>query len=109
MSLYVLSHLWEVKDVEDGTSVKLTHRDLDVHTLSILADELAELALESHQPNLYLDFGKVNLLNTVVIGKLFAVDRRLREEGGRLILSNLSPALREVFQAVNWPDESTRG
>jgi len=107
MSLYVLSHLWEVKDVEDGVSVKLTHRDLDVQTLSILADELAELALESGQPNLYLDFGKVRFLNTVFLGKLIAADRRLREEGGKIVLTNLSPGLREVFQAVNWPLDST--
>ena len=107
MSLYALSHFWEVEDVEDGTSVKLTHRDLDVHTLSILADELAELALESGLPNLYLDFGNVNVMTSVFIGKLFAVERRLRERGGRLILSNIDPALHEVFQAMNWPDDPT--
>ena len=85
MSLYTLSHLWEVEDVEDGISVRLTPRDLDVQTLSILADELTEIALESGRPNLYLDFGRVNLLTSVVIGKLFAVNRRLREAGGRLL------------------------
>ena len=81
MSLYTLSHLWEVEDVEDGIAVRLTPRDLDVETLAILADELTELALESGRPKLYLDFGRVNLLTSVVIGKLFAVDRRLREAG----------------------------
>ena len=108
MSLYVLSHLWEVKDVEDGTSVKLSHRDMDVQTLSILADELSELALEGSQPKLYLDFGKVHFLTSVVIGKLFSVDRRLRESGGRLVLFNLEPAVREMFEAVNWPADSTQ-
>jgi anti-anti-sigma factor len=107
MSLYTLSHLWEVEDVEDGISVRLTPRDLDVHTLSILADELTELALESGRPNLYLDFGRVNLLTSVVIGKLFAVDRRLREAGGRLVLCRLDPAVRGVFQAMSWPADST--
>ena len=106
MSLYVLSHFWEVEDVEDGTSVTITHRDLDVHTLSILTDELFELALESGRQNLYLDFGNVTFMTTVVMGKLFALDRRLREGGGSLILSNLDPALREVFEAVNWPADS---
>ena len=106
MSLYVLSHFWEVQDVEDGTSVKITHRDLDVNTLSILTDELFELAHESGQQNLYLDFGNVKFMNTVVMGKLFAVNRRLREGGGRLVLTNLDPIHREVFQAVNWPADS---
>lgn len=107
MSLYTLSHLWEVEDVEDGIAVRLTHRDLDVQTLSILADELTEIALESGRPTLYLDFGRVNLLTSVVIGKLFAVDRRLREAGGRLVLCNLDSAVRGVFQALSWPIDST--
>jgi anti-anti-sigma factor len=106
MSLYTVSHLWEVEDVEDGISVRLTHRDLDVQTLSILADELSEIALESGRPKLYLDFGRVNLLTSVVIGKLFAVDRRLRDAGGRLVLCNLDPTVRGVFQALSWPEDS---
>jgi len=108
MSLYVLSHLWEVNDVEDGISVRLTHRDMDAQTLSILADELSELALESGRPTLYLDFGEVHLLTSVVIGKLFAVERRLREAGGRLVLCNLDPTRREVFEAMSWPADSIR-
>ena len=108
MSLYTLSHLWEVEDVEDGISVRLTHRDLDVQTLSILADELTEIALESGRPTLYLDFGRVNLLNSVVIGKLFAVDRRLREAGGRLVLCNLDSNVGGVFRAMSWPADSTQ-
>jgi anti-anti-sigma factor len=106
MSLHVLTHPWVVQDVEDGTSVKLTHWDLDVHTLAILADELEELARESGLPMLYLDFGKLRFLTSVVVGKLFALQRRLRDLGATLVLCNLSPPLRELFQAVNWPAES---
>jgi anti-anti-sigma factor len=108
MSLYVLSHLWEVNDVEDGISVRLTHRDMDAQTLSILADELSELALESGRPTLYLDFGELNFLTSVVIGKLFAVERRLREAGGLLVLIDLDPTLREVFEAMSWPADAIR-
>jgi anti-sigma B factor antagonist len=107
MSLHPFSHPWEVQHVEDGTSVKLSHRDLDVQTLLILPDELFELAQVSGRPRLYLDFGKVNLMTSVALGKLIVLDRRLREAGRRLVLRNLSPALQEVFQAVNWPSDST--
>jgi anti-sigma B factor antagonist len=103
MTLHVLSHAWEVQELEDGTSVKLTYRDLDAQTLSILIDELVELALESDLPKLYLDFAQVRVLTSVVLGKLAVLDRRLREVGGRLVLCNLSPALEEIFQAVGWP------
>jgi anti-anti-sigma factor len=105
MSLHILAHPWTVQEVEDGTSVKLTHRDLDVLTLAILADELVELAREGDQPNLYLDFGNVCYLTSVVLGKLFALARRLAEVGGRLVVCNPNPILREMFQAANWPGD----
>jgi len=108
MSLHVLSHPWEVQEVEDEIVVRMTHRDLDVQTVSILADELVELALESGLPRLTLDFGKVRFLTSVVLGKLLALDRRLREAGGRLVLCNLSPAHQQIVRAVNWPSESMR-
>jgi anti-anti-sigma regulatory factor len=108
MSLYALAHPWVVQDVEDGVSVKLTHWDLDVHTLSILADELEELGRESGLSTLYLDFANVRVLTSVVVGKLFALQRRLRDLGVHLVLSNLNPALREIFQAVNWSADPAR-
>jgi anti-sigma B factor antagonist len=107
MSLHVLRHPWQVQELGDGTSVQLGHRDLDAETLSILADELLELALESGRPKLYLDFGKVNFLTSVAVGKLIALDRKLREVGSRLIPCNLNPVVEEVFQAVNWPADGS--
>jgi len=105
MSLHVLSHPWEVKEVEDGTLVTITRRDLDVETASILANELCELALESGPPTLYLDFGQVSFLPSVFAGKLFALERLLRQSGGRLVLCNLHPRLKEFLQAEGWPRE----
>ena len=67
MSLYILAHPWEVQDVADGTVVPITHRDLDVETLSIMAEELCELAHENNLPKLYLDFQKVTSLTSVAL------------------------------------------
>jgi anti-anti-sigma regulatory factor len=106
MSLHVLAHPWEVQDVADGTAVRLTYRDLDVQTLSIWIDELVELARESDRPTLYLDFEKVQVLTSVVLGKLFVLDRRLREIGGGLVPCNLNLALREIFRTVGWPNDA---
>jgi anti-anti-sigma factor len=105
MSLHILAHPWTVQEVEDGTAVKLTHQDLDARTLAILADELVELAREGDQPNLYLDFGNVRYLTSVVLGKLFALARRLDEVGGRLIVCNPNPVLHEMFRAAHWPGD----
>ena len=103
MSLHVLSHAWEVQEVKDGTLVRITQRDLDVETMSILADELFELALESDPSTLYLDFGQVRSLPSVVFGKLFALERKLRDTGGRLVVRGLN---RASYEADAEPDES---
>lgn len=107
MSLHVLAHPWEVQEIEEGTLVKLRPRDLNVGTTSVLTNELFELALEAHRPHLFLDFTAVNCLSSMVVGKLFALDRRLRAVGGRLCLRNLQPVVEEVLQAEGWPDNST--
>jgi anti-anti-sigma factor len=107
MSLHVLSHPWEVREVEDGTLVTITRKDLDAATASVLAGELFDLARESGAPTLYLDLGQVSCLPSVVCGKLFALNRKLHEAGGRLVLLNLSPAVQEMMQAEKRPDGPT--
>jgi anti-anti-sigma factor len=99
MSFHLLSHPWEVQETENGTLVEITHRDLDVQTVSILTDELFELAQDSNGSNLYLDFEDVRFLASVVPGKLFALNRRLRETAKHLVLCNLNPALTQLFPA----------
>jgi anti-anti-sigma regulatory factor len=98
MSMHFVSHPWEVTDVEDGTVVKLSERDLQD---SGLTDDLLELALESGRPKLFLDLLEVRAMSSRVAGKLFALDRQLRDSSGRLVLTNLAPALCEALQARN--------
>jgi anti-anti-sigma regulatory factor len=98
MSMHFVSHPWEVQDVEDGTVVKLTERDLQDPGLTA---DLLELARESGRPRLFLDLLEVRGISSGVAGKLFALDRQLREVNGRLILSNLAPTLCEALQARN--------
>jgi anti-anti-sigma regulatory factor len=95
--MHFLSHPWEVQDVDDGTIVKLTQYDLD----AAMADDLMELVLESGRPNLYLDLLEVQSLSSAIAAKLFTLDRRLRDNGGRLVLCNLASALCEALQTRN--------
>jgi anti-anti-sigma regulatory factor len=105
MSLYILAHPWDVHEVADGTVVQITRQDLNAQTVSILIEELHELALESGQPRLYLDFGAVRCLGSLVPGKLLTLERRLKEMGVQLVLGNLDRAVLEVFAAEGWPHE----
>jgi len=98
MALHFVSHPWQVQDVEDGTVVKLNEQDL--RDTDVVEDLLGIIA-ESGRPNLYLDLLEVRRLSSGLAVKLFALDRRLRTAGGRLVLSNLAPWLCEALQARN--------
>ena len=66
MSMHFVSHPWEVRDVEDGTVVKLSEADL---CEAGLTDDLLELALESGRPNLYLDLLEVRSVSSRVVSR----------------------------------------
>jgi anti-anti-sigma factor len=100
MSFHFCSRPWEVRDTQDGTLVKLTQRDLDQETVTVLVDELFELVQESGRPNLYLDLGGIRLMASAVLGKVLSLDTKLRGHGGRLILVNIDPFIFQMFQAA---------
>ena len=104
MSFHFCAHSWEVRDLDDGTLVAIGNRDLSRDTIPVLVDELMELVLESGQPNLYLDFERIGLISSVVVAKMLALDTRLREQGGRLILLNVNPSNFRLFQAARLTD-----
>ena len=73
MSFHFCSHAWEVRDLDDGTVVKLTNRDLDNESVPGLTDELFELVRESGRSNLYLDLSAIRRIASVVMGKMLAL------------------------------------
>ncbi len=114
---HFLSHAWEVREVEDGLWVRCSPRDLNAHTIPMMVDDLFELVLENGPPNLYLDFSEMHCLASIVIGKLIALNEKLRPIGGRVVVCNLERALMEPFRAarvtelldIRTRDEETAG
>ena len=104
MSFHFCSHPWEVRDVQDGTLVTLTNRDLDKDTVPVLVEDLFELVQESGQPNLYLDLSEIRLIASLVLGKMVALDLKLRSHGGRLILVHVDSFVYRMFQATRLTD-----
>jgi anti-anti-sigma factor len=100
MSFHFCTHSWEVRDIDGGTLVKLSNRDLDDATLPVLVDDLLGLVLESGQPNLYLDFSNIRMFASVVIGILVTLNTKLREHGGKLIMVNLNPHLYDICKSI---------
>src|SRR5437868_15358923 len=70
MSMHFICHRWEVTTAQDGIMVAFDQQDLDPPTLSVLIDDLFELAQESGQTNFYLNFAKVHLLPSIALAKL---------------------------------------
>src|SRR5260370_40706015 len=98
MSFHFCAHAWEVRHMQDGTHVTLSPRDLDSETVSVLVDELFDLVQENGQPDLHLDCADIPQIASVVVGKLLALNTRLREHGGRLILHHVNPLVYEIMQ-----------
>ncbi len=63
-------------------------------------DQLNRLADEYARHNLVLDFAGVEAFASLTIGKLVALNTKLRQLGGRLALCNLTPAVAEVINLM---------
>ncbi len=63
------------------------------HLSTPLFDHVRSLGLHS----VLLDLAEVEYLSSDVLGSLLHLSRALREQGGRLLVRNLSPAARIVF------------
>jgi anti-sigma B factor antagonist len=47
-----------------------------------------------------MDLGNVTYLNSSALGLLLRLHKRLRDRGGRLVVSNLAPQVYEVFEVT---------
>jgi anti-anti-sigma factor len=104
MSFHFCTHPWEVRDVPNGLQVTLTRRDLDPNSVPSLVEDLFELVLENGQRDLYLDFSEIQMMPSVIVGKMIALNTKLGERGGWLVVINLDPAVHETFHAARVGD-----
>ena len=63
----------------------------------LMEGELEELTDEPRGCHLLLDFSKVAYLNSVDLGVLINLHKKMQRFGGRLTLSNLNAQVYEVF------------
>lgn len=69
------------------------------------ADDMIALELEAHTDHLeachlLLDFSNVEFLGSAELGTLVGLNRRMKENGGRLTLFNLTPRIFDIFRAT---------
>ena len=67
---------------------------------NVIATELAALPDDIGQTHLLLDFGKVTMINSLELGTLVSLHKKLRASGRRLTLFNLDSKIYEVFEVT---------
>ena len=92
----------EVCHRDDRTIVRFAGLDrLDEFNSHGPRKELSRLAQGLPQARLVLDLGNVRFVTGSALGRLVALNRRVRAAGGRLMLSNLNPAVEEVLSVTH--------
>ena len=86
------SRYFDVQAEGPVTVVKFTEQYLNDSNIQQVGSDLAALADQLGQGELHLDFGAVTYLSSSVLGKLFALHRRVTGEGGRFVLTKLAAA-----------------
>jgi len=88
----------EVAEVGDVTVVRFVDRKiLDEANIQMLGEELFQLVEQENRKKILLSFDNVDFLSSAALGKLITLDKKVKEHGGTLRLSNIRPEIYEVF------------
>ena len=92
-----------VEAAQDRGVLVLTIQDDELHSDPIAEalrqDLLAEIR-QSGLKKLVLDFQKVRFITTIGFQPLLSVRRKVNELGGQLLICELSPTVKEVFEVT---------
>jgi len=86
------------------TVVRFTVRTLmDVNQIKKLFDMIFQLTDDSGRRKLVLDLRNVEYLSSFVLGKLMMLRKKVEGAGGRMVLCNVAPQIRMIFQGPSKP------
>jgi anti-anti-sigma regulatory factor len=92
----------QIEPVGEVSVVTFTQTDiLDLELIRVLGEQLLSLADEGRQ--IILNFSRVNRLSTALVGKVVALQQRLKGVGGQLALCQVAPHLREALELLKLP------
>jgi anti-anti-sigma factor len=97
-------HWLEVETVGDVTVARFTRpRLLEEEAVEAVGQQLLRLAEDTGCCKFVLNFGKVESLTTAFFGKLVALHKQVDRSGGRLVLCQVGPFVREIFKILELP------
>ena len=89
----------EVDDVGDITVVNFTEsKILDEQKIQIMGEQLYGLVNEMNRRKILLNFINVKYFPAAALAKLIALERKIKDVGGKLILCNIYPEIYEIFE-----------
>jgi anti-anti-sigma factor len=101
MSFDPFAPLLRVTEEDGRTAVRFAAGTaLNEANAEAIGARLTALAEERPGRHLALDLSGVPMLTSVVLGKFIRLNGRLRAGGGRLVLVNPTPTVRQVFRAT---------
>lgn len=97
------SEIFEVKKEKDHVIVRLKGR-IDVHMATQIENFLMNLIEENPKENLILNLSEVEYMSSSGLRVFVSIMRILKEKNRMLKLSNLSLAVKRVFEVVELMD-----
>lgn len=80
--------------------VSLTVNELNEENVSALGEGLDRVAAQCATLPIHLDLAQVNYLSSAAIGKVVGLYRKLKNQGGKLVLTNVAPFPFQVLQVT---------
>jgi anti-sigma B factor antagonist len=89
-----------IKINDSGQVTIVTFADskiIDEAEIQEFGQELYDLVERDHRKKIVLNFANVEFLSSAALGKLIGFDKRVKQHGAELVLSNIRPEIYEVF------------
>jgi stage II sporulation protein AA (anti-sigma F factor antagonist) len=89
-----------IKANESGQITVVTFVDskiIDEAEIQEMGQELYDLVERDGRKKIVLNFANVEFLSSAALGKLIGFDKRVKQHGAELVLSNIRPEIYEVF------------
>lgn len=92
----------EIERIGNITLVRFVDRMiLTGATAEAASDELSRLLQGKSRFRLIVNFGNVQSLTSLMLGRLITLNKKARARGGRLVVCGLSPDLQELFEVTS--------
>ena len=95
-----MAKLRRIQANQSGDVTVVTFADskiIDEAEIQELGQELYSIVERDGRKKIVLNFSKVEFLSSAALGKLIGFDKRVKQHGAELILTNIRPEIYEVF------------